>query len=237
MSIETRLLLVSSNTQFMAKRFAGDIHHLSFVSSTNPDELDAALASELPFDVIASDVVWDRSDFDIFDVVNAARRHNQMAPTLALTSGNSIEHDHLDEVAACPDIRVTVPLGDVAATLEAIETVARVPLAPSTVCPESSGRTLFDYFNSSSRGPTAARLAAEIASGRASDNNSLALAADVSPHTAAKLANVYLGPLIKERGEDGGLPINQAAVYRWCALHAPYIQSWYRRYGVPATCA
>ena len=47
-----------------------------------------------------------------------------------------------------------------------------------------------------------------------------------------KVAEKYLGPLIRERGEHAeGLPLTTQTVYRWCGEHARYLISWCRRNG------
>ena len=78
---------------------------------------------------------------------------------------------------------------------------------------------------------TAARLAGAIASGRAVNHETLASSAHVGYDTAAKLVD-YLGPLIRDRGENNPeLKMSPEVVYRWCGEHARYILSWCRRNG------
>jgi hypothetical protein len=75
-------------------------------------------------------------------------------------------------------------------------------------------------------------MAGAIAAGRAANHDTLATAAKCSRNTAVKVAEKYLGPLIRERGEHAGdLPLTTQTVYRWCGEHARYLISWCRRNG------
>ena len=75
-------------------------------------------------------------------------------------------------------------------------------------------------------------MAGAIAAGRAANHDTLATAAKCSRNTAVKVAEKYLGPLIRERGEHADhLPLTTQTVYRWCGEHARYLISWCRRNG------
>ena len=75
-------------------------------------------------------------------------------------------------------------------------------------------------------------MAGAIAAGRAANHDTLATAAKCSRNTAVKVAEKYLGPLIRERGEHADdLPLTTQSVYRWCGEHSRYLISWCRRNG------
>jgi hypothetical protein len=75
-------------------------------------------------------------------------------------------------------------------------------------------------------------MAGAIAAGRAANHDTLATAAKCSRNTAVKVAEKYLGPLIRERAEHADdLPLTTQTVYRWCGEHSRYLISWCRRNG------
>jgi hypothetical protein len=143
-----------------------------------------------------------------------------------------MELDHLDEAYERADevAGFYEKSSGVSALLAAIPDAAvgkRQTLPPSAGSPVS----LYRLFTGQ-RGETAARLAGAIAGGRATDSISLARAARVGTNTANKVTSIYLGPIIRDRGEhDPELPMTLGAVYRWCGVHSHYLVSWCRRNG------
>ena len=187
------------------------------------------------FDVVISDLIWNRPDvewtFDGLDSIDVLREADRMAPVLLATQGHSMEIDHLEEARMRPEVCGIVRKSDgLDAIVHALKLAAvgeRVDIEP----PSPASHPLYGQFVGQ-RGTTAGRLAGAIASGNASDNASLAKAAHVSPNTANKVTNHYLGPIILRRKEhDPRLSVTQSSVYRWCGLHARYITSWCRRNG------
>ncbi|MET9199561.1 response regulator [Gordonia sp. NPDC003585] len=209
---------------------------VTVVVATDEDEFTRAVAGQVRFDVVVADLIWNSPEtewtFDGLDVIDALTKHDRLAPVLLATQGYGMEQDHLDEARLRPEVLGVVAKSDgLQALMESIRTVAygqRLPFEPAT---DRRRMPLYELFVGQ-RGHTAGRLAGAIASGASSDNVSLARAAKVSPNTANKVTSHYLGPIIERRGEhDDRLPMTQAAVYRWCGLHARYIVSWCRRHG------
>jgi len=103
-------------------------------------------------------------------------------------------------------------------------------LAP--FAPRSPRTTIHQFFGGGRRGETAGRMAGAIAAGQASNYDTLAAAAGCSRNTAIKVADKYLGPLIRERDEHPDhVPLTTQVVYRWCGEHSRYLVSWCRRHG------
>ncbi|GAB08585.1 hypothetical protein GOARA_013_00290 [Gordonia araii NBRC 100433] len=199
------------------------------------DAVADAIAARVRFDVVSADLVFNHPahewTFDGLDVIEMLIRTKRTAPVLLARQGTSIEADLLAEAVARTDVAGVVSKSDGLQTLiEALRAVAFGQGVRYTGQLDNRP-SLYEHF-SSRRGTTAGRLAGAIASGAAVDNASLATAAKVSANTASKVAPNYLGPIMLARREhDDRLPLTQAAVYRWCGLHARYIVSWCRRNG------
>lgn len=211
---------------------------VNVVVATDEDEFTRSVVGRVRFDVVVADLIWNRPDlewaFDGLDVIDALRSHDRPAPVLLATQGHGMERDHLDEARLRPEVMGVFAKSDgLMPLMQAVRTVAlgrRLSPAPDT-SPTAARPSLYEQFVGQ-RGHTAGRLAGAIASGAASDVATLARAAKVSPNTANKATSNYLGPIITARGEhDDRLPMTQAAVYRWCGLHARYLVSWCRRHG------
>lgn len=193
------------------------------------------IAGRVRFDVVAADLVWNRPEtelaFDGLDAIENLRTHDRLAPVLLASQGHSMEVDLIDEARRRDDVVGVVAKSEgFGALAEAIRVAAlgrrltQIP-APGRV------PSLYELLTGR-RGHTAGRMAGAIAAGHVSDTASLARVAKVSPNTANKITNHYLGPMIIQRGEhDEGLPMTQASVYRWCGVHARYLMSWCRRNG------
>jgi hypothetical protein len=201
----------------------------------SPGELEPAIRGRLRHDVALVDVTWNDPrhewDFDGLDVLGALRREERSAAVIMAAQGHSFETEHLREAldpVLHPEVVGAVRKSDgLRSVLAGVELAAaggrlrEVPLDPLV--------PLHRLF-SKGRGRTAARLAAAVASGRASRYETLAEVANVSRETAAKLVS-YLGPIMASRGEPPpGEPLTQAAVYRWCGENARYLLSWNRRH-------
>lgn len=214
--------------------------------------VERALSDRLRFDVVVIDLTWMdyavEYAFDGLDVLDMLRRTRRQTPVIFAAQGHGTERDHLDEAIEQPEVvgvyrKSTGPQP----LIDAVEIAAG---GGSLTGPQFSPRAsppdiprIHAYFGKG-RGSTAARLAGAIASGRAVNHETLAGAAHVGYDTAAKLVD-YLGPLIKDRGEQSpDLKMTPEVVYRWCGEHARYILSWCRRNGqadiaarvMPASC-
>lgn len=203
--------------------------------ATTADEFVRSVAGRVRYDVVSADLIWNQPEmewaFDGLDAIDALSQADRLAPVILATQGHSMELDHLEEARLRPEVSGVVAKSDgFGAFMTAVRNVALGQRL--TEPPPVGGRIpLYELFVGQ-RGHTAGRLAGAIASGNATDNASLAVAAKVSPNTANKVTSHYLGPIIEKRGEhDPMLPMTQAAVYRWCGLHARYIVSWCRRNG------
>ncbi|MFE0750127.1 response regulator [Gordonia sp. NPDC058843] len=230
-----RVLVASPLGHVVAAPLAKALDQATVTVATGHDEFIHSVAGNVRFDVVVADLIWNRPDlewiFDGLDVIDALDSHDRHAPVVLATQGHSMELDHLDEARLRDEVAGVIAKSDGFATLVGV--VRSVALGQGLPDKASSGRRppLYELFTGR-RGHTAGRLAGAIASGSASDNSSLARAAKVSPNTANKVTSHYLGPIIVERGEHGeSLPMTQAAVYRWCGLHARYLISWCRRHG------
>ncbi len=194
----------------------------------------SAIADHLRYDVVLTDLTWQHVDlefaFDGLDVLDIVQRLGRPAPVLFALQGHNAERDHLDEAVAREGVAGTVPKsGGIPAMATVLREVAagrQLAMAPP------AEPTLHRWFMGGRRGETAARMAGAIAAGRAANHDTLAAAAKCSRNTAVKVAEKYLGPLIRERGEHTDeLPLTTQTVYRWCGQHARYLISWCRRNG------
>jgi len=159
------------------------------------------------------------------------QRLGRPAPVLFALQGHNAERDHLDEAVTRDGVAGTVPKAvGIAAMAGAVREVAAgryLPTEPPAVQP-----TIHQWFVGGRRGETSARMAGAIAAGRAANHDTLAAAAKCSRNTAVKVAEKYLGPLIRERAEHADdLPLTTQIVYRWCGEHSRYLISWCRRNG------
>ncbi|MGV9713250.1 MSMEG_1198 family transcriptional regulator [Gordonia sp. NPDC003424] len=230
-----RILIASPLGHVVAAPLQSAFEDSTVVVAGEKDEVQRAVAGRPRFDVVSADLVFNRADlewtFDGLDVIECLRDADRLAPVLLATQGHSMEEDHLAEARLREDVLGVVAKSAGLKTLvESLNTVALGQRVPDRV-PTNPRAALFELFDGR-RGMTAGRLAGAIASGNASDNATLAAVAKVSPNTANKVATNYIGPLMRRRNEhDDRLPLTQAAVYRWCGLHARYIVSWCRRHG------
>lgn len=230
-----RILVASPLGHVVASPLETGFQNVTVAVATDSNEFVRSIAGRVRFDVVVADLIWNRPEmewsFDGLDVVDALVTSDRLAPVLLATQGHSMERDHIDEARLRTDVRgIIAKAAGFNPLINAIRSVAlgqRLPMMPV----HGNSPPLYELFTGQ-RGRTAARLAGTIASGNASDNASLARVAKVSLNTANKVTSHYLGPLIEARGEhDDQLPMTQAAVYRWCGLHARYIVSWCRRNG------
>ena len=230
-----RILIASPLGHVVAEPVRAAIEGATVVVARDQEEFVRSVSGRVRFDGVAADLIWNRPDiewtFDGLDVLDGLHHANRLAPVLLATQGHSMEIDHLEEARLRPDVWGVVAKADgFGSLIGALRTVAHGAKLDDMV-PSPTHPPLYELF-SGRRGITAARMAGAIAAGNASDNATLASVAKVSPNTANKVTSHYLGPLMLERGEhDDRLPLTQASVYRWCALHARYIVSWCRRHG------
>lgn len=235
MSDAMRILVASPLGHVVAAPLQAAINGSTIVVATNEAEVISNVSGRVRFDVVSADLVWNNPNsewtFDGLDVIEVLRLRDRLAPVLLATQGHSMELDLLDEAARRDEVVGTVAKSDGFAVLvDALRTAALGRRVPSSV--PTAGRPSLHELFTGQRGQTAGRLAGAIAASRATDSASLARVAKVSPNTANKVTSLYLGPIITRRGEhDPDLPLTQAAVYRWCGLHARYLVSWCRRNG------
>jgi CheY-like chemotaxis protein len=203
--------------------------------AVNEGEVRSAIADHLRYDVVLTDLTWQHVAlefaFDGLDVLDIVQRLGRPAPVLFALQGHNAERDHLDEAVVRDGVAGTVPkavgVTAMAAALRAAAAGRVLATEPPTVRP-----TIHQWFAGGRRGETAARMAGAIAAGRAANHDTLATAAKCSRNTAVKVAEKYLGPLIRERGEHADdLPLTTQSVYRWCGEHSRYLISWCRRNG------
>ncbi|ANY25552.1 response regulator transcription factor [Gordonia terrae] len=230
-----RVLVASPLGHVIAVPLAKSLDQATVTVAAGRDEFVHCVAGNVRFDVVVADLVWNRPDvewtFDGLDVIDVLDEHDRHAPVVLVTQGLGMEQDHLDEARLRDEVVGIIARSDGFATLVGVvRSVAHGQGLPDKT-PDGPRPPLYELFTGR-RGHTAGRLAGAIASGSASDNSSLARVATVSPNTANKVTSHYLGPIIVERGEhEASLPMTQAAVYRWCGLHARYLISWCRRHG------
>ncbi len=202
--------------------------------AVNEAEVRSAIADHLRYDVVLTDLTWQHVElefaFDGLDVLDVVQRLGRPAPVLFALQGHNAERDHLDEAVVREGVAGTVAkAGGIAAMAAVLRDVAagRILAMDPPAQP-----TIHQWFLAGRRGETAARMAGAIAAGRAANHDTLAAAAKCSRNTAVKVAEKYLGPLIRERGEHAAdLPLTTQTVYRWCGAHARYLISWCRRNG------
>lgn len=236
MGSQIRILIASPLGHVVAKPLEGSFDDVTVEVAADQNEFVRGIAGRVRFDVVAADLIWNRPSmewtFDGLDAIDALRQADRLAPVLLATQGHSMELDHLQEARLRPEVSGVIAKSDgLMPLMNAIRTLALGQRLTSGEQASHRMPPLYELFVGR-RGHTAGRLAGAIASGSATDTASLAAAAKVSPNTANKLTSHYLGPIITQRGEhDERLPLSQAAVYRWCGLHARYIVSWCRRHG------
>ncbi len=230
-----RVLVATPLGHVVAAHLTQALDRATVSVATTQAEFVRSVANNVRFDVVVTDLLWNRRDleweFDGLDVIDVLALHDRRAPVILATHGSGLERDHLDEAGVREEVAGIIAKSDgfdvLTSTVTAVALGQGLPDRRYT----SGHPTLYRLF-SGQRGATAGRLAGAIASGNASDNASLARVAKVSPSTANKATNHYLGPIITELGEHAEeLPMTQAAVYRWCGLHARYLTSWCRRNG------
>nr|WP_223204886.1 response regulator [Gordonia jinghuaiqii] len=231
-----RVLVASPLGHVVAGPLQSALEDAAVTVATGENEFTRSVAGNVRFDVVVADLIWNRADiewtFDGLDVIDALDKHDRRAPVILATQGHDMEVDHIDEARLRDEVAGVIAKSDGFATLvNVVRAVALGQGLPDKAPGVRSRPPLYELLTGR-RGQTAGRLAGAIASGNAADNASLARTAKVSPNTANKVTSHYLGPIITARGEHGpGLPMTQAAVYRWCGLHARYLISWCRRHG------
>ncbi len=230
-----RVLLASQLGGLVAPAFREAFGPGLVTVAVNEQQVRSAIADNLRYDVVLTDLTWQHVDleyaFDGLDVLDIVQRLGRPAPVLFALQGHNAERDHLDEAAVRDGVAGTVPKASGLDTLAfAMQKVAAGQTLPTDQ--PSLQPTIHRWFATGRRGETAARMAGAIASGRASNHDTLATAARCSRNTAVKVAEKYLGPLIRERGEHReDVPLTTQSVYRWCGEHSRYLISWCRRNG------
>ena len=230
-----RILVASPLGKIVAPTLAQAFKSSSVAIAVDREAVRQLVTTKYRYDVVVADLIWNNPDlefsFDGLDVVNLLQKAGRLAPVLLAAQGHSMERDHLDEAQLRPEVAgVYEKTSGVEALLAAVRTAAVGDPAEKAI-PPAGPKPLCQSFTGQ-RGITAARLAGAIAAGRSSDGPSLSRAAHSGINTANKVARVYLGPIIEERGElEPGLKMTSEAVYRWCGMHARYLVSWCRRNG------
>ncbi|WP_280362027.1 response regulator [Nocardia wallacei] len=231
-----RILVASPLGKIVAPTLAQAFKSSTVAVAVDRESVRQLVTTKYRYDVVVADLIWNNPDlefsFDGLDVVNLLQKSGRLAPVLLAAQGHSMERDHLDEAGLHPEVAgIYQKTSGVEPLLTAIGTAVQGDPAETTPALAVSPKALHQYFIGQ-RGVTAARLAGAIAAGRSSDGPSLSRAAHVGINTANKVARVYLGPIIEDRGEaEPGLRMTSEAVYRWCGLHARYLVSWCRRHG------
>lgn len=235
MSTGLRILIASPLGRIVAAPLETNFSEVTVTVAATESEFDRAITGRVRYDVVVADLIWNQPQtewtFDGLDAIDRLRDVDRLAPVILATQGHTMERDHLDEARLRTEVWGVFPKSaGLHPFMDSIRSVAlgnRLPMAPAT----DSVDPLYTHLQGR-RGETAGRLAGAIASGRASDNTSLAAAARVSPSTANKVTSHYLGPIMHARHEhDESLPLTQGSVYRWCGVHARYLVSWCRRNG------
>ncbi|QIS21157.1 response regulator [Nocardia terpenica] len=235
-TMDYRILVASPLGKVVEPAFASLFPRATVAVAIGKEDVRRNILGNVRFDVVLTDLVWNRPElavelsFDGLDVLGLMREADRVAPVILAAQGHSMEREHLEEARRHPEVaavyRKSTGLDPLLAAIRSVAHGRREPpiatIGPRPLCESFEGR----------RGATAARLAGAIASGRAVDLTSLADAAGVGTHTASKVTNHYLGPIIRERAEHDPLqPMTLPAVARWCGLHMRYIVSWCRRHG------
>lgn len=231
-----RVLIASTLGGIVAPRFRDEFTPGTVTVAADEQQVRAAITEHLRFDVVLTDLLWNDVDleyrFDGLDVLDLVEKIGRHAPVLLAAQGHGVERDHLDEAAVRAGVAGVVRK---AAGVEGLIPVLRQVAAGRTlgpVAPASTSPTIHGYFGAGRRGETAGRMAGAIASGRAANYDTLAATAGCSRNTAIKIADKYLGPLIRERAEHpDDVPLTTQVVYRWCGEHSRYLVSWCRRHG------
>jgi DNA-binding NarL/FixJ family response regulator len=230
-----RVLIASQLGGLVAPAFRQSFGPGLVTVGVNEEQVRSAIADNLRYDVVLTDLTWQdvklEYAFDGLDVLDIVQRLGRPAPVLFALQGHNAERDHLDEAVVREGVAGVMPK---ASGVEALAAAMREVAAGRTLDagPPSVQPTIHRWFAGGRRGETAARMAGAIAAGRASNHDTLAVAARCSRNTAVKVAEKYLGPLIRERGEHAeDVPLTTQSVYRWCGEHARYLISWCRRNG------
>lgn len=229
-----RILIASSLGGIVAPAFRAAFTPGWVTVAVDEPQIRAAITGRLRYDVVLADLTWyDEAlddTFDGLDVLDLVARLGRPAPVVFARQGHSGERDHLDEARERPGGAGVVRKSD---GVDALVAALRRVAAGATLEPTPSGvPSLHGWFGSGRRGETAARMAGAIAAGRAANHETLAATVKCSRNTAIKIADKYLGPLIRERGEHPeAVPMTTQVVYRWCGEHARYLRSWCRRHG------
>ncbi|MFD6105533.1 response regulator [Nocardia salmonicida] len=226
-----RILIASPMGRVIAPTLSARVPDSTVAVATDPQSVVEAIVDTVRFDVVVTDLLWTNAQFGGLDVIDSLTRLGRMAPVLLAVQGHSGERDHLAEALLRHEVAgVYDKTAGIEPLVTAVHDVARGVRSQSG-SPYTAERALYELFQGK-RGTTAGRMAGAIAAGRATDAASLAEAVGVQLNTANKVANYYLGPIIRERAEyDPRLPMTLSAVYRWCGLHANYLVSWCRRNG------
>jgi DNA-binding NarL/FixJ family response regulator len=230
-----RVLLASQLGGLVAPAFREAFGPGLVTVAVNEEQVRSAIADNLRYDVVLTDLTWQHVDleyaFDGLDVLDIVQRLGRPAPVIFALQGHNAERDHLDEAVVRAGVAGTLPK---ASGLDAMAGAMRTVAAGRNLStePPSLQPTIHRWFAAGRRGETAARMAGAIAAGRASNHDTLAAASRCSRNTAVKVAEKYLGPLIRERGEHPeDVPLTTQSVYRWCGEHSRYLISWCRRNG------
>jgi len=231
-----RVLIASTLGGIVAPRFREEFTPGTVTVAANEQQVRAAITEHLRFDVILTDLTWNDTEleytFDGLDVLDLVDRLGRAAPVLFAAQGHGVERDHLDEAMARAGVAGVVRK---ATGVEGLVPALRQVAAGRTLAPfapRSPRTTIHQFFGGGRRGETAGRMAGAIAAGQASNYDTLAAAAGCSRNTAIKVADKYLGPLIRERDEHPDhVPLTTQVVYRWCGEHSRYLVSWCRRHG------
>lgn len=231
-----RILIASSLGGIVAPRFREAFAPGTVLVATDERQVRTALTENLRFDVVLTDLLWNdvalEYRFDGLDVLDLVARLGRHAPVLLAAQGHGAERDHLDEAAVRPGVAGVVRKSSGVEGLVPVLRQVAAGRAPAPAGPPPARTSIHAYFGAGRRGETAGRMAGAIASGRAVNYDTLAAAAGCSRNTAIKIADKYLGPLIRERDEHKEhLPLTTQVVYRWCGEHSRYLVSWCRRHG------
>ncbi|RPF40767.1 hypothetical protein EDD96_4544 [Streptomyces sp. Ag109_G2-6] len=207
------------------------------VAATTEAEIQRAIVHQVRFDALVIDLTWVdyrvEHDFDGLDVLSLIRACDRTAPVIFAAQGHGMEREHFQEAILQPEVVCMVQKADgLGPVIRCVQTAAfRLPPPTANAVEhfKPDPWSICAYFGRSRGGATAARIAGAIASGRATDAESLAAATGLPLNTVNKLVQV-LGPIIEARGEhDPCLRMNAQVIYRWCGQHSCYIQSWCRR--------
>jgi len=236
---EPRILVASALGKIIAPILEEAIDGALVTAACQETDIERAIPNQMRFDAVLIDLTWNdyrlEKEFDGLDVLQLLRDTDRIAPVIFAAQGHGVEREHLEEAILQPEVKCLIQKADgkgpLIAAAQAVSYGLPVPKGAAASLNQRSANSIYQFFTRPRNGPTLARIAGAIATGRATDAESLADATGYALNTVNKLTQQF-GPMIKARGEhDENLRLTAQVVYRWCGEHSCYIRSWCRRNG------